>query len=61
MKAIASLDNQDSRKLRIYIDDGELENVLSKASDLRIYAIFEALFRNYDVARICTLTGSSPL
>ena len=60
MKAIASLDNQDSRKLRIYIDDGELENVLSKASDLRIYAIFEALFRNYDIARICTLTGYEP-
>ena len=37
------------------IDDGELENVLSKASDLRIYAIFEALFRNYDIARICSI------
>ena len=60
MKAIASLDNQESRKLRIYIDDEELENTLSRASDMRIYAIFEALFRNYDITKICSLTGYEP-
>ena len=57
MKAIASLDNPESRKLRIYIDGSELDKVLSKPSDLKIYAIFEAIFRNYEISQISRMTG----
>jgi carbamoyl-phosphate synthase large subunit len=57
MKAIASLDNPESRKLRIYIDGSELDRVLSEPSDLKIYAIFEAVFRNYEISKISRMTG----
>jgi carbamoyl-phosphate synthase large subunit len=57
MKAIASLDNPESRKLRIYMEGIELDKVLSKPSDLKIYAIFEAIFRNYEVEKISRMTG----
>ncbi len=57
MKAIASLDNPESRKLRMYIDGSELDELLSKPSDLKLYAIFEAIFRGYEISEISRITG----
>ena len=57
MKAIASLDNPESRKLRMYIDGSELDKLLSKPSDLKLYAIFEAIFRGYEISEISRITG----
>ena len=57
MKAIASLDNPESRKLRMYIGGSELDELLSKPSDLKLYAIFEAIFRGYEISEISRITG----
>ncbi|WP_393971696.1 carbamoyl-phosphate synthase (glutamine-hydrolyzing) large subunit [Oxyplasma meridianum] len=57
MKAIASLDNPESRKLRMYLGSDDLDRLLSRPSDLKIYAIFEAIFRSYEVEKIIRMTG----
>lgn len=57
MKAVSSLDTQESRKLRLGVDDEKLASLLAIPSDLRLYAIFEALFRGWDHQRISKLCG----
>jgi carbamoyl-phosphate synthase large subunit len=60
MKAIASLDTQESTRLRTYAKGEELKQMLYRSSDLRIYAIFEALFQDIDPYEIAELTGYDP-
>jgi len=60
MKAIASLDTPESSRLRTYVKGEELKQMLYRSSDLRIYAIFEALFQDMDPYVIAELTGYEP-
>ena len=57
MKAIASLDTAESRKLRLGVSDDKLSSLLLVPSDLRLYAIFEALFRGWDQKKVSQLSG----
>ena len=60
MKAISSLDNEMSEKIRMYESDDRIWDYISIPSDLRIYAIFEALFRNFDIGLIANKSGYDP-
>ena len=60
MKAISSLDNEMSEKIRMYESDDRIWEYISIPSDLRIYAIFEALFRNFDIGLIASKSGYDP-
>lgn len=60
MKAIASLDTPESFRLRTYTKGDDLRKMLYQSSDLRIYAIFEALFQDMDPYVIAELTGYEP-
>lgn len=57
MKAIASLDNAFSSNIRLHVPDDELWRLIGKPNDRRIFAIFEGLFRNFDVKRMSRLSG----
>ena len=57
MKAVASLDTPESRKLRLGVDDAKLSSLISVPSDLRLFAIFEALFRNWDISHVSRISG----
>ena len=57
MKALVSLENADSRRIRMPVDDATLARLLKEPSDQRLYAIFEALLRGMDHSRISDLTG----
>jgi carbamoyl-phosphate synthase large subunit len=57
MKAVASLDTPESRKLRLGVDDAKLSSLISIPSDLRLFAIFEALFRNWDISHVSRISG----
>ncbi len=52
MKAIASLDTPESSRILLSNHEHDLESLLSQPSDLRIYAIIEALLRNMDPEKI---------
>lgn len=56
-KALASLETKESRGLRIRSTDEDLQNMMKTPSDLRIYAIIEALLRGWEPDRIGSLTG----
>lgn len=60
MKSISSLETDNAQKLRLSIDDNKLIELLYKNSDLKIFAIFEALFRNYTVLDIARISGYNP-
>lgn len=60
MKAIASLDNDMAGKIRIFESDERIREYISVPSDLRLYAIFEALFRNFKVEEISARSGYDP-
>lgn len=60
MKAIASLDTEESVKLRIFSQDEKLRALLSSKTDMKAYAIFEALFRGYNINNISKMTGYDP-
>ena len=60
MKAISSLDNEMSEKIRMYESDDRIWDYISIPSDLRIYAIFEALFRNFNKGLIANKSGYDP-
>lgn len=60
MKAIASLDTPESSKIRLYVSDQKLKELLKKSTDLRLYAIFEALFRHYGIEEISALSNFDP-
>ncbi|EQD67147.1 carbamoyl phosphate synthase large subunit, partial [mine drainage metagenome] len=57
MKAIASLDTTESRRLRLYKPKNELLDLLREPNDLRLFAIFEALITGIPVETISSLTG----
>ena len=57
MKAVASLENDLSRNIRLGVTDARLMELLSRPSDLRLHAVFEALFRNHDIDTLSSLTG----
>ena len=57
MKAIAPLDNEISASIRLDVTGQNLIELLSKPSDLRIRAVFEALFRGHETSEISALTG----
>lgn len=57
MKAITSLDINESTKLRIFSKEDDLEELLSLPTDRKVFAIFEALFRDYDIKKIMEITG----
>ncbi|WP_188680438.1 carbamoyl-phosphate synthase (glutamine-hydrolyzing) large subunit [Thermogymnomonas acidicola] len=56
MKAVASLETEDSRRLRLDASDSELRRLLTVPNDRRLFAVFEALFRGWrpeDIAEMC--------
>ena len=57
MKAIASLETRESNSLRLNLSDADLRDSLRTPNYRRLFAVFEALFRNYDIGEICNLTG----
>jgi len=57
MKAIASLDTTESRRLRLYKPGNDLVSLLKDPSDLRIFAIFDALISGMPPEEISKLTG----
>ncbi len=56
-KALASLETNESRKIRLGINDENLEQLISTPSDLRVYAIIEALLRKWDPEKVCNISG----
>ncbi len=60
MKAIASLDTPESGRIRLFFPDQKLKELLAGSTDLRLYAIFEALFRHYTVEEIASLSKFDP-
>lgn len=56
MKALASLENAESRRLRLPVDGETLERMLMEPSDQRLFAIFESLFRGWTPLKISSLT-----
>lgn len=60
MKALASLDTPESVKLRLFSSEQRLNELLTKSTDLKLYAIFEALFRHYGVDKVSELSGFDP-
>lgn len=57
MKAISSLENQDSRRIRMPVDDQTLERLLKEPSDQRLFAIFEALLRGWTAPLVSGMCG----
>ena len=57
MKAIASLDTPESRKLRLYRSSEETISLLARPNDLRLYAIFDALMIGIDADSISSYSG----
>jgi len=57
LKTISSLDIKNSKTLRLFINKNETIELLKKPTDLRIFAIFEALFQDMDVNFISEKTG----
>ena len=57
MKAIASLDTTESRRLRLYKPRTELLSLLSEPNDLRLFAIFDAIMTGMNTEEISRLTG----
>lgn len=60
MKAIASLDTRDATNIRLFVTDEKLRELLEKPNDRRIFSIFEALFRNWDIEKICSISSYLP-
>jgi carbamoyl-phosphate synthase large subunit len=59
MKAIASLDTTESRRIRLYKAEKDLVSLLENPNDLRIFAIFDALISGIAADEISKLTGYS--
>lgn len=57
MKAIVSLDTNESRKIRMYKPEHEIIDLLSRPNDLRLFAVFEALTIGVSVDTVCQLSG----
>ena len=57
MKAIASLDTPESRKLRLYRSYEETISLLARPNDLRLYAILDALMIGIDADSISRYSG----
>ncbi len=57
MKAIASLDTAECRRLRLYKRMDDLIALLKVPTDLRIYAIFESLLLKISTTEIADMTG----
>ena len=57
MKAISSLENQDSRRIRMPVDDSTLEDLIREPSDQRLFAIFEALLRGWAPEKVAQMCG----
>lgn len=60
MKAIASLDTSESVRLRLFMKDQRIKELLSGNTDLKLYAIIEALFRKMSVDDIARLSQYDP-
>lgn len=56
-KALASLETNESRRIRLNSSDERLEELIRIPSDLRIYAIIEALLRKWTTGRVAELSG----
>lgn len=56
-KAMASLETNESKRIRIGARDDKLEEFMRIPSDLRVYAIMEALLRKWSTRRISELSG----
>ncbi len=57
MKAIASLDTPESAHLRIPDGKNDISALLSNPSDIRIYAVMEALMRGMQTQKVSALSG----
>lgn len=57
MKAVVSLDTFESRRIRVYKPERELIELLRNPNDLRLFAVFEALYTGMSVGQVCELTG----
>lgn len=56
-KALSSLETNEATQLRMNSKDDELEDLIRRPSDLRIYAIMEALLRKWSAERVKELSG----
>lgn len=56
-KALASLETNESSRIRLNASDEKLEDLIRTPSDLRIYAIIEALLRKWNPAKVTELSG----
>ncbi len=54
-KAIASLETKESKSLRLPVSDEKLRELIRTPSDLRIYAIIEALLRKWSPEEVSSL------
>ncbi len=55
-KAISSLETKESKSLRLSVSDDQLKELIKTPSDLRIYAIIEALLRRWSTSNIRQLS-----
>ncbi len=60
MKAIASLDTYESARFRLHFPANSVESLIREPSDLRIYAVLEALFLGIEPDYISRLSGFEP-
>ena len=56
-KALASLETNESRKIRLGANDEDLEQLIRNPSDLRVYAIIESLLRKWDPGKVSHISG----
>ncbi|PYB68522.1 carbamoyl-phosphate synthase large subunit [Thermoplasma sp. Kam2015] len=57
MKAMASLDNSFATSIRLRLKDDDLWALIEKPNDRRMLAVFEGLFRNFDIKKMSRLSG----
>ncbi|WP_287961515.1 carbamoyl-phosphate synthase (glutamine-hydrolyzing) large subunit [Acidiplasma sp.] len=60
LKCVASLDIKDSKSLRLFTTRDKTLELIEKPNDLRLYAIFEALFQGIDIETIAGKSGYDP-
>lgn len=59
-KAISSLETRESERLRLSVNDERLRELIRSPSDLRLFAIIEALIRKWEPSEIVELSGYVP-
>ena len=60
MKALSSIDTYESARFRLHFPASSLEGLIREPSDLRIFAVIEALFQGHDPDSVAGLAGFDP-